>query len=156
MRSKINELSDFILSKRGELNIGENQFESFIEDGTAIKGSGSFRAGAYHIFSFQHNGVIWIENLPKSKIGLLMILVQTWLGDHDENREDNRLEDPRYEFVDIDTKKMDIEISIEFLDEFFIGEKEDGPVEWMGRHFEADEYKIWTAEKLLRVDGELK
>lgn len=156
MRSRLTELTTYLREKKSLLNIRDSQIDAWMENAEGKNAGGRETEKGINAFNLSYSGLIYIEEIQKEKFSLLIMLVQLWLLEKDDNRFDLNLASPKYQVVPIDDKKIDVEITIEFLDEFYIGKDEAGPAEYNGEKYSIDSYELWTAEELESVQGEIK
>lgn len=153
MRSRLNELVTHLQTKKSALNIEEKHLDAWMENGETKNAGCRETVNGINIFNFSYSGVIFVEGLEKKNLSLLMLLVQIWLYENDEKRADFNLANPKYQLIDIDPSTMDVEITIDFIDEFYIGKDEAGGIDYNGDKYLFDSYDLWVAEELTGVEG---
>ena len=156
MKKGLVELSDFILSKKEFLELNEEQFDSWQENGTLEQGGHGLTEEGYHLMSFRYRGVIVIERMKDVNAVWFMAIVAAWLTDNNEDRDKYNLDDPEIEIIKLDEKLIDIELTLDFVDEMYLSEAEDGPIECIGRSWTIDGFVPDVAETVDVQEGELK
>lgn len=146
MRSRFDELRDYLKANLGLLRAKKEQFDSTVENATGEPGGLNCTEKGYHVMNLRYRGVIWIERLPRPALELLMIMTAMWLAQNDDTRQNHALGGPEYDFIDLGGGLQDVEIAIDFVDDFYIAAADDGPVDWEGQKFAPVDFDLWTAE----------
>lgn len=153
IRNRFNELCEHLKAQALSLQFRPEQFDTELEDFTVESGGHNETENGFWFANFRYRGVIYLERLNKAALPLLALLVKAWLDENDDVRERFRLADPQFQAADLDSKSMDVVVTVDFLDPVYLAEKADGQVKWCGRTFAVAEYPLCVAEAGKVNDG---
>ena len=147
IRNRFLELCEYIKSKTTLLKIRSSQLESEISDLTVEPGGHNESIKGWHLANFRYRGTIYIERMPGESLSLLMALIRAWLDEFDDLRDKYSLADPKFETINENNKLLTVIGSIEFIDDVYLVEDENGPIRWFGKNYNTGDYPYNVAEE---------
>ncbi len=151
--NKFAELYKYILTKKDYLKLNKEAFDSWIEDGKAEFGGRKETTAGWQILSWHYTGVITVERINQELVIYLLLFVTTWLMDNDNTRENFKLSQPNVEFFRINDTLFDMEISIPFVDNIYLSQDDDGPIDWIDMKWKIDGYTFDIATSFELMDA---
>lgn len=146
IRNRFFELCEYIKTNTTLLKIRNSQFESEITDLTVEPGGHNESIKGWHFANFKYRGTIYIERMPGESLSLLMALIRAWLDEFDDLRDKYKLADPKVETINENNKLLTVMGAIEFVDDVYLVEDENGPIRWFGKNYTTGEYPYNVAE----------
>ncbi len=146
IRNRFFELCKYIKTKTTLLKVKSDQIENEISDLSDEPGGHNETEEGWHFANFKYRGTIYIERMPGESLSLLMALIRAWLDESDDLREKYKLPAPKFEIITENEKTITVFGTIEFVDEVYLVEADDGPIEWFGKTYTVGEYPLMIAE----------
>ena len=102
-----------------------------------------------------YEGVIQLERYPFDGPTLLSHVLG-WLADHDAERQQQDVKDPKVTVHINDAHTCDVEIAVEFEEALTAVEDAQGPIHYRGRRWRLSAPDSTPAEKLAGMDGRIR
>lgn len=147
IRNRFMELCEHLKNNKDKLGFALEQFESESDKITVDYGGGNETVQGWHFANFKYRGTVYIERLPGEKLALLALVIRAWLDESDDMRSKYKLPVPEIRTIKLDERRLDVIVDIDFVDEVFLAESEDGPIVWNGKTFDVAEYPVDYAEE---------
>ncbi len=146
IRCRFNELCEYLKTKKELLAFNDEQFDSEFVGLTVYPGGGNETTEGYHIANFAYDGLIYIERMPGQTLALLAMLVRAWLDEHDDLRDQYKLQNPVIDTVTLDESYLDVLINTAFVDEIHVIPSETGAIDWQDLKFDIGDFVYDIAE----------
>lgn len=149
IRCRSGELSEHLKTNLDKLAIQAEQFDSEVTSFDLVPGGLNETERGLHYANFRYRSVYYFERLPKHKLALLALLAQNYLDNHDDVREKYELPPLHMDVISLDSgATVDVDITVEFVDEAYLIEEPGGPIEIFGKNYDAGDYDLRIAETL--------
>lgn len=107
-----------------------------------------------HICTLDYTANYYCERLPnKFDARLVILLVSLFLSNNDSNRQERDLENPDIQIDDIGDGYVSITVSIEFSEDVFVNEDENGKIEIDGKKYSLGERELVPATSFKMLAG---
>jgi hypothetical protein len=147
IRNRFLELCEHLKTKTLLLGFTVEQFSSKIELMTVESGGLQETEQGWHFANLRYQGLIYIEHLPEEKLVLLALMIRAWLDEHDDTRGKYNLCEPEITTTPLEDGSLDTFIRINFLDDVYLVETLDGPIEWRESTYDVEVYTVNYAEE---------
>ncbi|MCS3460499.1 hypothetical protein M2367_002669 [Aeromonas sp. BIGb0445] len=126
------------------------RLDSWMENGTIKLEPKNMGPTGSNVGWLTYQAVFTVEQLPFRDLdpAILLAVVAAWVQEHDDYREDFELPDPEYAVTPNDEQTADLEIQLAFAEPLRLIEQADGPIHWLGKHWQVAPYAIWVAEQI--------
>lgn len=126
------------------------RLDSWMENGTIKLEPKDMGPTGMNVAWLTYQAVFTIEQLPFRELdpAILLATVAAWVQEHDEFREQYELPDPEYAVTPNDEQTADLEIQLPFAEPLRLIEHPQGPINWLGKHWNVAPYDIWVAEQI--------
>ncbi|MGT4672951.1 phage tail protein [Aeromonas caviae] len=126
------------------------RLDSWMENGTIKLEPRNMGPTGVDVAWLTYQAVFTIEQLPFRELdpAILLAAVAAWVQEHDEVRAQLDLPDPEYAVTPNDEQTADLEIQLPFAEPLRLIEHPQGPINWLGKHWNVAPYDIWVAEQI--------
>lgn len=155
IRNRFLELCNHLKQKKDKLGFTDEQFNAETDELKVESCGLKETTQGWHFANFRYRGTIYIERLPAGKLALLALLLRAWLDEFDDLRRKYNLDDPTVESIKLDDSYLDVLVQLNFVDEVYLAEVEDGDIEFNGKTYDVDEYPVNYAEQGTVNDAEV-
>ncbi len=126
------------------------RLDSWMENGTIKLEPRNMGPTGVDVAWLTYQAVFTIEQLPFRELdpAILLAAVAAWVQEHDEVRGQLDLPDPEYAVTPNDEQTADLEIQLPFAEPLRLLEHPQGPINWLGKHWNVAPYDIWVAEQI--------
>ncbi len=126
------------------------RLDSWMENGTIKLEPRNMGPTGVDVAWLTYQAVFTIEQLPFRELdpAILLAAVAAWVQEHDEVRGQLGLPDPEYAVTPNDEQTADLEIQLPFAEPLRLIEHPQGPINWLGKHWNVAPYDIWVAEQI--------
>jgi len=126
------------------------RLDSWMENGTIKLEPRNMGPTGVDVAWLTYQAVFTIEQLPFRELdpAILLAAVAAWVQEHDHVREQFELPDPEYAVTPNDEQTADLEIQLPFAEPLRLIEHLQGPINWLGKHWNVAPYDIWVAEHI--------
>lgn len=126
------------------------RLDSWMENGTIKLEPRNMGPTGVDVAWLTYQAVFTIEQLPFRELdpAILLAAVAAWVQEHDEVRGQLDLPDPEYAVTPNDEQTADLEIQLPFAEPLRLIEHPQGPINWLGKHWNVAPYDIWVAEQI--------
>jgi hypothetical protein len=147
-------LVDLLLSHANDLGVDKVNIDAEVESGSTSSAGGldvegldakGNPAAGIAFMAFRYTASLYVDTLPSRSVPLLLLLVQTQL-DQDENREQLKLQAPKYLFQKESETHTGVVITAEFSDTFHLKEDTAGLLKLDGKSYSLGDYDLFIAE----------
>lgn len=145
---KLTALTSFLLQAA---NLTKEQVLSVADRGETIP-TGRDLGHGVELGVFKYDALIQVEAFNGSSSELLL-LVMSWLHDHDKDRDHAGLADPEVDASLNDDFTADVDLAIEFEEPLQMVPDEQGPILFNGRKWRVADVPVDVAEELAGMDG---
>ncbi|KAF1074521.1 phage tail protein [Halodesulfovibrio sp. MK-HDV] len=145
---KLTALTSFLLQAA---NLTKEQVLSVADRGETIP-TGRDLGHGVELGVFKYDALIQVEAFNGSSSELLL-LVMSWLHDHDKDRDHVGLADPEVDASLNDDFTADVDLAIEFEEPLQMVPDEQGPILFNGRKWRVADVPVDVAEELAGMDG---
>ena len=146
---KLEALTKFLLEKKF---VSADDFDSWMQNGV-LQFSGKNLGDGLLLFRLNYNAYFSIEEYT-GEADLLCVHFVTWLMDNDPCRDEDNLPEPS---IDVDVNEhgvVDIEVSINFIEDVEIVEDPDGDITFNGKTWSLGEVEISVVDEISIGDNE--
>jgi len=133
--------------------VSAEQLDSWMESGELETASKNLGNGGIRICRLKYDAVIYIERYTKAP-ELLMVLVSTWVMDHDPERYSLELGEPKMDIDVINERMADVEIKIPFYENVDLVVDGNGPVSFNGQQWQIASTEIDAADQVAVGDDQ--
>ncbi|WP_323931899.1 phage tail protein [Aeromonas caviae] len=126
------------------------RLDSWMENGTIKLEPRNMGPTGVDVAWLTYQAVFTIEQLPFRELdpAILLAAVAAWVQEHDEVRGQLDLPNPEYAVTPNDEQTADLEIQLPFAEPLRLLEHPQGPINWLGKHWNVAPYDIWVAEQI--------
>lgn len=126
------------------------RLDSWMENGTIKLEPRNMGPTGVDVAWLTYQAVFTIEQLPFRELdpAILLAAVAAWVQEHDEVRGQLDLPDPEYAVTPNDEQTADLEIQLPFAEPLRLIEHPQGPINWLGKHWNVAPYDIWVAKQI--------
>ncbi len=152
--NKLTRLHQYLTHHFTLLGITAHQVQVHPDGGELQPGSGQVDIQrGHHVAGWLNDNRIRIEGLPADSAGYLLTLLQVWLDENDDNRDQYGLDGPEIEVTPEtgNSHVVTVEIELAFMDELYLVPQAAGPIEISGQRFGFGEHHLAIARTLGHV-----
>lgn len=127
--------------------VTRDQMEAFADLGKLIP-TGKDLGQGFEVGRFRYDAVISIEDCPAEIASRLLVTLQLWIAENDQDRDRSELSAPDIDITVQDEKTVFVQITVEFDEPLSIVPDPEGPILFDGSLWRVSEVPIDTAETL--------
>lgn len=147
--AKMQALADFLKAKN---LFAVEQFDFYMENGTSEVTSKRVGKG-FEISRFRYDAIFSVERFS-GDADVFLVLINIWLMENDNNRDQLELESPKVDVTTLDDQTVDVEVSITFDESITIVPDDAGSILFKGARYSVAPAEIIAARKVAVGDNQ--
>ncbi|SUT96086.1 P2 phage tail completion protein R (GpR) [Actinobacillus lignieresii] len=142
---KYQQLTDFLLTKLPQSY--QAHFSSWIAEGELLDEGRDITENGIELFHLPYSAIFYFDELPFREISALELMswFNIWLKEHDCERDDLALSDPKFEIDMLDDNTAIIIFKVDFYERIEAVKDSNGALSLDGENYRLDQVEIVTA-----------